>query len=52
MDKFIFDIKEYKNLQKKLDSKADNLPLNSPEVVELSQKIDKYIIYAMEKINT
>lgn len=51
MDESYFDTKKYDNLKEKLYRRAKDLPFHAPEVVELSQKIDKYIVHAMEKFH-
>lgn len=38
-----------KTLQKKIINKARKHPLHSPEVVEISQEVDKYVVKAMKE---
>ncbi|MBM7622829.1 aspartyl-phosphate phosphatase Spo0E family protein [Sporohalobacter salinus] len=44
--------KAYYELKKELQDKAENFPLNSLEVVEVSHEMDEYIIQAMKELNS
>lgn len=41
-----------KAMQQEIINKAKKFPLHAPEVVEISQKVDKYVITAMKEINS
>lgn len=44
--------KNYYKLKKELKDKINHSPLNSTEIVKVSQKIDEYIVQAMKKLNS
>ncbi|MCG8514227.1 MAG: Spo0E family sporulation regulatory protein-aspartic acid phosphatase [Halanaerobiales bacterium] len=48
MSKFITKLPEYDKLQKELKVKTKKLALNSPEIVKISQKLDKIVLLDMK----